>query len=99
MNLFKRVWNYFEARDHIDADLCVYRAPESLEMELTKSNNLAKLKSALVAGEIDPNGSFLWNAKGHPLLGYAVGMNKRDVVRLLLLYKGSHRFPSRSEPP
>ena len=88
MNLFKRIWGYFKADDHIDAITCVYRAPESLEMELAKTNNLAKLKSALVSGEIDPNASYLWNQSGHPLLGYAVGMNRRDVVRLLLVYKG-----------
>ena len=88
MWLWEKVVDILAYRSHPDTELLQHRETNFEVLDLIRFNNLSELKGALVRGSIQANESYQKNTC-HPILNFAVVANKRDVVRLLLLYKGT----------
>jgi ankyrin repeat protein len=87
--LFRKIWSFLTFENHPDTKYVVFKAPETFCMSVVRTNNLADLKGLLLRGELLPDGSYMPWHDNHPVLSFAVATNKREIVRLLLLYKAN----------
>lgn len=72
----------------MEAEILKWKSPESFTMKSVKFNNLVNIKNALSGGRILADSSYIKDedSEPNPMLGFAVAVDKPEVVRLLLLY-------------
>lgn len=52
-----------------------------------RTNNLSKIKDNIILNGLSPDGTIV-HGKNFPMLSFATSLDKKDVVNLLLTYKG-----------
>ena len=80
--------------EHPDDYILIFRQPESPVMQAIKHNNMKEPKDFILAGIITANDSYLDQSASQPMISYAVAQDKREIVRMLLLY---HADPNRPD--
>lgn len=88
MQYWDRICDFLFQRQHMEAHLLKFRSPEPFPMKSVKFNNLVELKNALSGGRLGVDSSYIRDKdpEPNPMLGFAVAVDKPEVIRLLLLF-------------